>query len=64
MAAKSKMKVKKKQTAPQMTTHGGLKKTAPKAPSGYGVRGMKSVADGAVRDSTAPTPRTLGGRDY
>lgn len=50
-------------SAPSKSIHEGQTNNAPKAPSGYGVKGMASVDKDAVRSSTAPTPRTLSGRD-
>lgn len=47
---------------PQMTIHGGLKDTCPKAPSGYGIKGMASVNE-SDRMSTAPTPKSMASRD-
>lgn len=44
------------------TLHGGLKTRSAEPPSGKFTKGG-SVNDGATRDSTTPTPRTIGPRE-
>ena len=59
----SKMHVSDKKTGHQMSIHSGDRNDAPKPPSGYSIKGKPSVNSGAERSGTAPTPKTLGGRD-
>lgn len=54
--------VKNDKSAIQMNVHDGVAGQNLPAHSGYGVKGMRSVADGATRSDVAPNPKSLGGR--
>lgn len=52
-----------KATTMDKSVQAGQTNDTPKFPTNMGIKGMKSVDDGAVRTGVAPTPRSLPNRD-